>query len=354
MAELSSAEINDLPDSDFAFIEAGGSKDSEGKPTPRSLRHFPIHDAAHVRNALARAPQSPFGSKAMPAIRAAAKKFGVEVAEEQQQSSELGTEGLIGLRDLCVRASMPGPQVERRGEGAMPILHGYLTRFDEWAPVESRIEGKFFERSKRGAFAKTIRDNRAQMRVLFHHGQQPTVGVLPLGPITELEERADGVYYESALFPTKYVEELLPALEAGEFGSSYTFRPIKDDWDYRPQRSTLNPEGLPEVTLLEVRMKEFGPCMFPVYAGATAAVRSTTDEMMLERIASDPLRLAQLLATIAPQTALSAERAEPANAHSTRKEPPHTDQIRSVPSGLRPMDDEEWLTWLSRNKSLTL
>src|SRR6266705_1400145 len=79
MAELSSADINNLPDSDFAFIEDGGSKDSEGKTVPRSLRHFPIHDAAHVRNALARAPQSPFGEKAMPKIRAAAKKFGVDM-----------------------------------------------------------------------------------------------------------------------------------------------------------------------------------------------------------------------------------------------------------------------------------
>src|SRR5262249_49634863 len=59
-AQLSAQSINDLPDSDFAYIEPGGSKDSSGRTVPRSLRHFPVHDAAHVRNALARAPQSPF------------------------------------------------------------------------------------------------------------------------------------------------------------------------------------------------------------------------------------------------------------------------------------------------------
>ena len=78
-AAMSTQAVNDLPDDDFAYIEPGGSKDSSGKTTPRSLRHFPIHDAAHVRNALARAPQSPFGDKAMPKIRAAAKKFGIDV-----------------------------------------------------------------------------------------------------------------------------------------------------------------------------------------------------------------------------------------------------------------------------------
>src|SRR5258707_15451911 len=80
MAQLTSADMNNLPDSDFAYIEAGGSKDNEGKTTPRSLRHFPIHDAAHVRAALARAPQSPFGEKAMSKIMAAAGKFGITVS----------------------------------------------------------------------------------------------------------------------------------------------------------------------------------------------------------------------------------------------------------------------------------
>src|SRR6202011_402250 len=62
---------NNLPDSSFAYIEAGGTKDADGKTTPRSLRHFPFKnfdgkpDAAHVRNALARIPQSslPQGAK---------------------------------------------------------------------------------------------------------------------------------------------------------------------------------------------------------------------------------------------------------------------------------------------------
>lgn len=80
-AEMSTAEINDLPDDEFAYIEPGGEKDADGKTTPRSLRHFPINDAAHVRNALARAPQSPFGEKAMPKILAAAKKFGIDVGD---------------------------------------------------------------------------------------------------------------------------------------------------------------------------------------------------------------------------------------------------------------------------------
>lgn len=93
-AEMDTADINDLPDSDFAYIEPGGHKDEHGKTTPRSLRHFPIHDAAHVRNALSRAPQSPFGDKAMPKIRAAAKKFGIEVSKMVGGDIDEGIDGL--------------------------------------------------------------------------------------------------------------------------------------------------------------------------------------------------------------------------------------------------------------------
>jgi len=56
--------INDLPDSAFLYIESGGKKDEEGKTTPRALRHFPYKDASgkidlpHLRNAIARIPQS--------------------------------------------------------------------------------------------------------------------------------------------------------------------------------------------------------------------------------------------------------------------------------------------------------
>ncbi len=64
LAEWTAAFVNDLPDSSFLHVEAGGSKDPDGKTTPRSLRHFPVRDAAgrldlpHLRNALARIPQS--------------------------------------------------------------------------------------------------------------------------------------------------------------------------------------------------------------------------------------------------------------------------------------------------------
>jgi hypothetical protein len=76
-ALLSAKERNNLPDSAFAYIEDGGKKDADGKTTPRSKRHFPIHDKAHADNAMARIEQgAQFGEQAKRKVKAAQKKFG--------------------------------------------------------------------------------------------------------------------------------------------------------------------------------------------------------------------------------------------------------------------------------------
>ena len=87
-AEWTTEFINRLPDSSFGYVEPG-EKDDQGKTKPRSKRHFPFKDGTgkidlpHLRNALARAPQSPFGGKAMPKLKAAAKKMKIgEYAED--------------------------------------------------------------------------------------------------------------------------------------------------------------------------------------------------------------------------------------------------------------------------------
>ena len=89
---LSTGDENALPDDAFAFIEPGGTKDSEGKTVPRSLRHFPIHDPVHVRNALARIGQgADFSEEAKPAVLAAAKKFGIHVSASSGRSRQTRT-----------------------------------------------------------------------------------------------------------------------------------------------------------------------------------------------------------------------------------------------------------------------
>lgn len=96
-ATWTTAFINELPDSAFAYIEPGGEKDADGKTTPRSNRYFPHHakngqvDLPHLRNALARVPQSPVGSKAKPHLEAHAK------AEEIGAYAKAENEGRLNV-----------------------------------------------------------------------------------------------------------------------------------------------------------------------------------------------------------------------------------------------------------------
>jgi len=75
------AYINNLPDSAFLYIAPGGKKDDEGKTTPRSLRYFPYRnekgevDLPHLRNALARAPQSNLPKAVIQRVQARARRI---------------------------------------------------------------------------------------------------------------------------------------------------------------------------------------------------------------------------------------------------------------------------------------
>jgi hypothetical protein len=67
-----------------------------------------------------------------------------------------------------------------------------------------------------------------------------------LGRITELAEDERGARYSVDLLDTAYTRELLPALDAGLFGASFRFRPLKADIIDKPKPSSLNLEGLRE------------------------------------------------------------------------------------------------------------
>lgn len=82
-AKLSTAELNDLPDSAFAYIEPGHESEKANGKTPGKYRHFAIHDKAHADNAAARIAQgAKFGDKAKPKVEAAQRKFGEDTSSK--------------------------------------------------------------------------------------------------------------------------------------------------------------------------------------------------------------------------------------------------------------------------------
>lgn len=84
MSELTSERRDNLRATQFAYVDRDGGE------------HLPIHDASHVRNAIARFNQTHFETKtaedrARRKILRAAKRFGIEVDDDAKVREGVGT-----------------------------------------------------------------------------------------------------------------------------------------------------------------------------------------------------------------------------------------------------------------------
>ncbi len=232
-------------------------------------------------------------------------------------------------RDNIVRATFPG--AEYRDEGGKPTMAGHFAVFNQWTRIASSFEGTFMERIAPGAFAKAFSESKP--KVLFQHGKDPQLGDQVIGSIRSLTEDSQGAAYEVELF-----DGLPPLVMAGlrenAYGASFRFSVVKEDWNERPSRSASNPDAIPERTIREARVPEFGPVTFPAYLGATAGMRSMTDEFVLDRMTRDPERLAELIAS--REQALPPE--EPATATPEVKEPPPVTPPEAPPPEAAPIE----------------
>lgn len=197
-------------------------------------------------------------------------------------------------RENLIRAVMPAVEFRAADDGEDgPVLFGHFARFDEWTEIRSMWEGNFMERFTPGAFKKTLREGRDRLRVLFQHGHDPEVGDKPIAAINDVREDDQGAYYEARLFDG-LPPLIMDGLTAGQYGASFRFGVLREEWVDEPGASEHNPNGLPERTVKEARVSEFGPVTFPAYDGATAGVRSLTDDFLLSCFRSDPDRLREM------------------------------------------------------------
>ena len=268
MAELSTSDINNLDDSDFAYVEDGGVKDKSGKTVPRSLRHFPIQDAAHVRNALARAPQSPFGDKAMPKIVAAAKKFGIDVGSDSGRSvaESMGIDVERRYLGEHKRSTYPvdGFRLEARAaaDGSMHIT-GYGAVFTK----QSRNLGGFVEQVAPDTFSRSALEGYPGTVARYNHDQNMLLGTVQ-GRTLSLSTDNIGLHYE--VKPPQSRSDIVELVQRGDVAhSSFAFRvlPGGDEWGITDQNYPLR-------TLHDVELVDVAPVVTPAYPDATAGLRS--------------------------------------------------------------------------------
>lgn|GEM_PF-3209029 len=133
-AEWDSNYIDNLPDDCFAYIEAGGQKDDQGKTTPRSLRHLPYKnaegnlDADHVRNGLARLDQTEISADAK---KAAMKKLCAAAAELKIESTVCNLDGAAErLQGELIQTKEKLTQVE----GKLAEANGTVEKLKQLVP----------------------------------------------------------------------------------------------------------------------------------------------------------------------------------------------------------------------------
>lgn len=146
-------------------------------------------------------------------------------------------------------------------------MSGYAVRWNELTDI-----GNYMERFAPGSWDDSITQNR--VKVIFNHGRSSSQGDKPIASLSHLSDDGTGAKYDAELLAAPYVDELMPGLRAGLYGSSFRFRALDQEINRRPSKSADNPEGKPEVTIKRAAILELGPTTFPAYAGSTASVRS--------------------------------------------------------------------------------
>jgi phage head maturation protease len=204
------------------------------------------------------------------------------------------------------RAAFPSLELIERSEEEAPILSMKFALFNRWTEIDSPFEGHFMERVAPGAFKKSIKENLAGIRAILSHGKDRSLGETVLGKVDSIEEETDAAVSRVSLFRS-VPKLLLDGLRAGVYGASFRGDPIKNHIEYRPNRSEHNPDGLPEVTRQEVRLKDIGPTPFAQYTETTAIVRCDTDEVVLRNL----LEQTEVVRSLLQQGAATLDREEP-------------------------------------------
>lgn len=282
MAVLSSAARDNLPDTAFAYIEGGGKK-VNGKTVPGSKRHFPIHDAAHVRNALARIGQGArFGNEAKGKVMAAAKKHGIE-HDEAGAGTGRSYESLYPE----VRFLSDVPEIRSIGD-APPHITGYAAAFGKL----SRRLGGFVERVMPTAFEEARKLDFPDVVCRYNHKDDAVLGTTAAGTLKlDIDER--GLKYD--VMPPNHRGDVLELIQRGDVRySSFAFRCMvpgtDDEWgvtDYNfPMRSLNN------VALLDV-----APVLDPAYRDTSAVARNMTGaiESLAMWVSAEPAEVRNML-----------------------------------------------------------
>lgn len=152
------------------------------------------------------------------------------------------------------------PELRVRSDGDGRTIFGVVVPYGQVAEVDDG-RGPYRESFEFGAFARSIADRSAKIRLFINHD---THRRLPIGRATALEERSDGLHGAFSVSATRDGDEALTLVSDGVVDAfSVGFRPIRERSD----------AGV--VLRTEAALREVSLVSMPAYAGAlVGGVRS--------------------------------------------------------------------------------
>jgi HK97 family phage prohead protease len=221
-----------------------------------------VHDEAHARNALARAPQSPFGKQAMPKIMAACRRFGIQVSGDHRAA--FGAVFGSGPDSIPERRFTRFPlEIRREAEDGPQYIYGYAAAYGKL----SRKLGGFVEQVDTHAFDESKAEGWPDVVCRYNHKDDALLGTTYARTL-RLGTDQTGLAYE--VQPPAARADVLEYVQRGDIRhSSFAFRvyPGGDEWG-------VSEFNYPMRTLLSVQLIDVAPVLDPAYPDATAGARA--------------------------------------------------------------------------------
>lgn len=170
------------------------------------------------------------------------------------------------------RRCLPRAEIRLTGKEGSRKIHGYAAVFDVWAD----IGGWFRESVRKGAFAKTIKEN--DVRALLNHDPNYVLARNKSGTL-KLREDSKGLQVEIDPVQATWANDLLVSMERGDVNQmSFGFTVNKQQIDYERDERVLE-----DVTLFDVSV-----VTYPAYPTTSAEVRSAFARKHISRTDSTP------------------------------------------------------------------
>ena len=225
------------------------------------------------------------------AFQARLTAAGIELDLRSAPSAQLAkvADGNVARNDLC--RTVPFELVRAEGGGTEDVesdglnIEGYGAVFNSDTEINS-WEGHFVERIRPGAFRKSLRESTPKMQ--FDHGHHPLLGGLPLGRWTTAEEDKKGLHLAGRMYDNWLVLPFRDAIADGSVdGMSFRFGVVKEKWYDKDGKEIRDEKELFELIyfgagdrgpltreLIEVKVPEAGPVVWPAYKDTSVGARS--------------------------------------------------------------------------------